>query len=258
MLAITSRAELLQSLKRQLRQISSVEIAPGDEPEVNSTGFPAVDQLLPRRGIPKGGLIEWLTGGAGAGAATLALAGVRAALDPQRALNHTGYWVVIDPHGEFYPPAVLGWGIPEGRLLVIRPATARDAAWAFEQALRCPGVAVTWNWVGPISERVLQRWKVAAEVGGGQGVLFRSEQALRQASWADVRWLVKPIASHPDARGPGIRGPAAGRRLRLELAYCRGALGGERVEVEYNDETGLVRVVPQLADPAPRRGAARA
>ncbi|MDB5337116.1 MAG: hypothetical protein JWN70_2735 [Planctomycetaceae bacterium] len=250
MIAITRRADLLQSLKRQLRQISGGEIAPGEAPEVNSTGFLAVDKLLPQGGIPKGGMIEWLTASAGAGAATLALAGVRAALNSTSALSHSGHWVVIDPHGDFFPPAVRGWGIPEGRLLLIRPATSRDAAWAFEQALRCPGVAVTWNWVGPTQERVLQRWKVAAEVGRGQGVLFRSEQALKQASWADVRWLVQPIAGRPDVE--------AGRRLRLELAYCRGALGGERVEVECNDETGLVRVVPELADPAPRRLATRA
>ena len=34
---------------------------------------------------------------------------------------------VIDPQGEFYPPAALGWGIPAGRLLLVRPATPRDA-----------------------------------------------------------------------------------------------------------------------------------
>ncbi len=257
MIAITTRADLLQSLKRQLRQISRGEIAPGEAPEINSTGFPAVDELLPQRGIPKGGMTEWLTAGVGAGAATLALAGVRAALNSTSDLSHNGYWVVIDPHGEFFPPAITGWGIPEGRLLLVRPATSRDAAWAFEQALRCPGVAVTWNWVGPTQERVLQRWKVAAEVGRGQGVLFRSDQALKQASWADVRWLVTPIAGRPDAASDAHRAEA-GRRLRLELAYCRGALGGERVEVECNDETGLVRVVPQLADSAPRRRTARA
>ena len=253
MIATTSRAELLQSLKRQLRQMSGNEISPGEAPVVHSTGFSAVDQLLPQGGIPQGGLTEWLTPSAGAGAATLALAGVRTALNPTDLMQHRGYWVVIDPHGEFFPPALVGWGIPQELLVLVRPATARDASWAFEQALRCPGVAVTWNWIGPVSERVLQRWKVAAEVGGGQGVLFRSEQALRQASWADVRWLVRPLAGRPDAHCPG-----AGRRLRLELAYCRGALGGEQVEVECHDETGVVRVVPQLADSAPRRHAARA
>lgn len=253
MLATTSRTDLLQSLKRQLRQLSGVDVAPGAKPEVNSTGFPAVDQLLPQGGIPKGGMIEWLTTGVGAGAATLALAGVRAALSSGETARQCGYWVVIDPYGEFFPPAVTGWGIPEDRLLLIRPASPRDAAWAFEQALRCPGVAVTWNWVGSIQERVLQRWKVAAEVGGGQGVLFRSEQALHQASWADVRWLVKPLARRSE-----VGSVKASRRLHLELAYCRGALGGERVEVECNDETGLVRVVPQLADSVPRRFASRA
>lgn len=240
----TSREDLLQSLKRQLRQFSRTEPAVLDRPDVVSLGLQELDDLLPAKGMPPGGIVEWLTPGEGAGAATLALAGVRAAL----AHNTTGCWVVIDERGEFFPPAALGWGISADRLLLVRPGTARDAAWAFEQALRCPGVAITWNWVNRAHERALQRWKVAAEAGGGQGVLFRSDQALRQASWADVRWLVKPVTG----------GRENGRRLHLELAYCRGVISGAQIELECDDEKGLVRMVPQLADSTSRRRSSRA
>lgn len=228
------RDDLLRGLKQQLRQFSPAEKRPNEDgPELFSTGLPAADQLLPLRGIPPGGIVEWLSPDSGAGAATLALAGVQAALRRQ------GWWVVIDLPGEFFPLAAKGWGIPLERLLLVRPSTLQDAAWAFEQALRCPGVAVTWNWIGRTSERLLQRWKVAAEVGQGQGVLFRSAQALQQASWADVRWRVQPLAGQS----------TSARRLRLELTYCRGILGAKQIDLECDDEAGYVRLAAPLADP---------
>jgi protein ImuA len=282
----TTRAEILQSLKLQLQQISKGKSQPADFPGgsfateistglvstgVVSTGVAALDLLLPQRGVPKGGMVEWLTTGAGAGAATLAMAGVCQACEKRSAgtvqemkggrftsespqASRRGYWVVIDPQRQFFPPAAWGWGVLPEQLLIVQPASERDAAWAFEQALRCPGVAVTWIWTGSVTERMLQRWKIAAEVGGGQGVLFRSDRALKQAAWADIRWLVQPVANHE----PGGAGGSGGRRFRLKLVYCRGALGGEQVEVECDDETGVVRVVPQLADSASRVSAARA
>jgi protein ImuA len=287
----TPRDEVLQTLKLRLQQISGTKSNACSSDEVLSTGITALDDLLPQRGLPKGSMVEWLIADAGVGAATLALAGVRAALE--KASGGTGCWVVIDLQRQFFPPAALGWGISLERLLLVQPASERDAAWAFEQALRCPGVAVTWNWIDSVTERMLQRWKVAVEAGGGQGVLFRSERALKQAAWADVRWLVQPlptpsapkqtdsthavskqIASNhsPPNRSPLNHNPPnynppnygaassseAGRRLRLKLVYCRGTLGGDQVEVECNDETGHVCLVTQLADSTPRITAVRA
>lgn len=236
----TTRVELLESLKRQLRQISASELA-DQAVEAVSTGIPALDDVLPQHGIPPGGMVEWLTDGPGVGATTMALAGVRAALP------RGGRWVVIDLRGDFFPLAVAGWGIPLERLVLVRPTTARDAAWAFEQSLRCPGVCVSWHWLEATPERTLQRWKAAAEVGQGQGVLFRPLTAQRQASWADVRWLVQAM---------GSSGEATVRRLRLDLAYCRGLLGGQRIDLECDDEAGSVRLAaPLVHSTAPQRKA---
>jgi protein ImuA len=242
----TARTDLLESLKLRLRQFSSAKSAADGARDVVSTGISALDDMLPQHGIPRGGVVEWLIADSGTGAATLALSGVRATLNETS--GGTGCWVVIDPQRQFFPPAVLGWGISLDRLLLVQPDSERDAAWAFEQALRCPGVAITWTWAGAVTERMLQRWKVAAEAGGGQGGLFRSDRALKQAAWADVRWLVQPVSSRSET----------GRRLRLKLVYCRGALSREQVEVECNDETGIVRVVSQLADSAAYQPAIRA
>ena len=230
----TSRADLLQSLKQQLRHLSSCQSSTEASGEVTSTGIAGLDGLLPQRGISRGSMVEWLMPDIGMGAVSLALMGVRTAL------SQGGWWVVIDLRGDFFPAAVSGWGVPLERLLVLRPTTPQDAGWAFEQTLRCVGVAVAWHWVGRVSERALQRWKVAAETGGGQGILFRPLAARRQASWADVRWQVQPL--------PGSLHSA--RRLRVELSYCRGVLGGNHVDLECDDETGRVCLVPPLANSA--------
>src|SRR5205823_11439094 len=99
------------------------------------------------------------------GAATLALA-VAA-----RALQQGGACVVIDGTGEFYPPAADDLGIPLERMVVVRPDNPRIALWAWEQALRCEGVAVTVGWIGELSDRPFRRLQLAAEAGGGLGFL---------------------------------------------------------------------------------------
>lgn len=196
-----------------------------------STGIPGLDRLLPGGGLEEGSLVEWL----GSGASVLALQGVRSALDQQQV------WAVVDPGGEFYSPAAQGWGVPLESLLLLRPGSAVDAAWAVEQCLRSPVVAVTWIRAETLSERVIQRWKISAETGGGVGVLFRPTRLRRQASWADVRWQVE---SQPDSSWQGQR------RLRVELLACRGAFAGGVVELSVNDATGHVCPVSAMANSA--------
>lgn len=231
------RAETLQALRRMVRSPSWSDQA--DRPRL-STGITALDALLPGHGLEGGSLVEWLTPVAGSGAACLALQGVRPALACRAA------WAVVDPAGEFHSPAVEGWGAPLETLLLLRPA-GTEAAWTVEQCLRCPAVGLTWIQIESISERVLQRWKIAVEVGGGLGVIFRPADSRRQASWADVRWLVQPQP-----------GAAVGRRVRVELLMCRGTFAGGSVELDVNDATGDVRLVSAVADSTPAVRARRA
>ena len=224
------RAETLRTLRQLCGKVShSVEA--GTRPRM-SLGIPALDALLPRGGLEPGSLVEWLSPVEGSVAAILALQGVLLALEGHLA------WVVVDPTGEFHPPAACGWGIPLESLLLLRPSSVADAVWAVEQCLRCPAVGVTWFQAQHLPDRVVQRWKRAAEVGGGIGVLFRPIEAARHSSWADVRWRVQSR----------IEGETAGRRVRVELVSCRGSFAGGVVELELHDATGDVCVVSAVAD----------
>src|SRR5262249_51326104 len=125
----------------------------------------------------------------------------------------------------------------------------QETCWAIEQCLRCPGVSATWAWVEPrIPARVCRRWQLAAEVGGGVGVIFRPETARREAVWADLRLLVTPR--------PGGQGEA--RRVRIDVLYRRGGLGGTAQVWEIDHAEGFVRLVPEVADPAAAEREARA
>jgi protein ImuA len=196
-----------------------------------------------------GTLVEWLSPGEGSGAATLALA-VAAPL-----LERSGVLVVIDDRRDFYPPSAAGLGIPLDQTVVVRPTNARDALWAWEQSLRSSAVVMTLGRLDALNDRAFRRLQLAAETGGGLGFLLRPAARRAEPSWAEARWLVSPVAS-------GQRSAAA-RRLplttyhspltrhwRVELLHCRGGVAGAVVELELNDETGLVRMASRLADPA--------
>ena len=229
------RAETLRTLRQLCRGTSKAYRPQSEERCRISTGLATLDALLPDRGLEPGWLVEWLSPVDGCGVSVLALQGVQPALARQQV------WAVVDGTGEFYPAAASGWGISLERLLWLRPVSVAETAWTVEQCLRCPGVGVTWFQADRIPERVLQRWKIAAEVGGGIGVLFRPAQATRNASWADVRWLVQPR--------PMIT-RAGGRRLRVDLVSCRGGYREGFVELEVCNETGDVRLVSALAGTA--------
>ena len=237
---VASRSEALRALRRLCRGTPSL-VSATDNPRL-SMGIPSLDLLLPQQGPERGSLIEWQSSVAGSGAAVLALQGVRSAVQRKKV------WAVVDPAGEFHAAAVSGWGLSMESLLLIRPSSRNDALWAVEQCLRCSAIGVTWTQSDQVSNRVVQRWKIAVEAGRGLGVLFRSAQQARQASWVDIRWLVQP-------RPATI---SNWRRLKVDLVSCRGAFSGGSVEMDVNDATGDVRLVSDLAGAASATRAAGA
>jgi hypothetical protein len=208
-----------------------------------SSGCPALDRILPDHGFRPGTLVEWLTSGPGDGAATFAF---RTAV---RTTNGDGRTVVVvDASGEFYPPAAIALGLEPSRLIVVHPGSPADHTWALDQALRCPAVAAAVAWpesacstgfsrnVGAIPPkggttskckfdgRTFRRLQLAAEQGGGLGLLIRPAAVRGEPSWADVRLLVEPLCE-------------AGRRIRIVLLRSRGGFGERAVEVEVDNES---------------------
>jgi protein ImuA len=190
-----------------------------------------------------GGIVEWLTAAPGAGAIAATMQMI------SRHFAAGGILAIVDSARECHVPALSGWGCTLSRTLLVCPRSRQEACWTIEQCLRCPGVSAVWAWVdGRFPTRIHRRWQLAAEVGGGVGMIFRPEAARRESTWADLRLLVTPLA--------GDQGES--RRVRIDILYHRGGLGGTAQVWEIDHAEGVMRVVPPMADPAAAERAAGA
>jgi hypothetical protein len=228
-----SEVQTLQELRRRIAEITTFQrprLAPYEP-----TGVAVFDALFPEGGSRRGMLVEFLSATEGAGAGTLGLAFARRACGDGQVL------VVVDDRSWFYPPAVLSLGIELSRCLVVRPGCWQDAYAALSQSLRCRAVGGVFCWCTKIGAVDYQRLRLAAESGGGLGVLVRPLEALRSPTRASARLLVSPIAS-----GEPVR------RFHVEVLRGRGC--GQALVLELDDETGDVHPPTRLAPPtAPAR-----
>jgi hypothetical protein len=254
-------ANIVAQLRERIQRLEGSRSGGGER--LLSTGCTPLDSLLPEAGFRPGILVEWLGDKEGSGAQTLAMLAAREAIAGGRVL------VVMDRRREFYPPAAAALGIDLQRTFVVRAARLEEELWALDQALRCPGVGATWAVVDQLDWRWFRRLQLAAEQGGGLGLLVRPEQARGQPSWSQVQLWVQPRAS------------VGSRRMRVEITHCKGVAPGGSVDLELDEETGEVRAAPvtvprsgacpdrrhethtlplaaQLAHPASRRRSARA
>src|SRR4051794_12453947 len=179
-----SRREVLEDLKERLHQLERSHRPQGRT--LFSTGS-ELDGLLPSNGLHAGTLVEWLSEGDGAGAATLAL------VLTARLLANGGFLLLVDNKHEFYPPAAAALGIPLDQTVIVRPATSGDALWALEQALRCRAVTVALGWIEKLNDRAFRRLQLAAETGGNLGFLLRPASWRAEPSWAELRLLVQAV-----------------------------------------------------------------
>ena len=227
-----SPEQLVRALQERIAAIEGARRGGADRPL--SSGCEALDRLLPGRGFRWGTLVEWLAAEEGSGAGTLALYAARQAAEEGGAL------VVLDQARQFYPPAAARLGIELDKMIVVQTPREADNRWALDQALRCPAVAAVLAWPEQLDGRTFRRLQLAAEEGGGLGLLVRPQHARHEPSWADVRLRVEPL---PAATAD------AGRRVRIQVLHGRGTTSGGSVEVEIDDETRTVHLAARLADP---------
>jgi len=169
-----------------------------------TTGFPALDALLPRRGWPYPALIELLTD-LESGTLSLCLPTLAALSQQQRWL----IWVA-PPHLP-HAPALQRYGLELARVLIIdtsldvqktatsvvlsgltRAASWHNNLWAFEQALRCADCGASLAWFEHLEPLHLRRLQLACETGDSLGILFRPARYATEASPAALRLLLTP------------------------------------------------------------------
>jgi len=151
-----------------------------------------------------------------------------------------------DPQREIYPPALKRHGIDLDRLVLLRPSCPADELWAVTECLRCKGVGVVVATPARLTRIEARRMQLAAERGGGVGVLIRPLGPTANQYAAASRWLVEPA-----------RGDQYVRRWKVRWMYGHGRRVGESVLLEANRETHLVRATDLVADRPPQTPAIR-
>jgi len=195
------------------------------------TGLGSLDAELPWGGLPRGAVSQILGGEPGLGAMSLALAvaGRAARGDDVAGPGWIGRGgveaesarpiVVIDPAGDFYPPAAVRFGLNPQRVLVVRPGRVLDAVWAAEQSLRCPAVAAVVARLERLGRVHSRRLQLAAEAGGGvagrpganvcgggRGVEWRAAKRRSRKAREGRHSRLDPRPPPPARTGDGIEG----------------------------------------------------
>jgi hypothetical protein len=142
-----------------------------------------------------------------------------------------------DPDGTLYPPALAAQGIPLESLYLLRPPNPAELTWAVAECLRCKGVGAVVAAPPLLNKLSARRLQLAAERGGGIGILMRHAGRASTDHAAATRWLV--------TAAPGER---TVQRWKIQLIHGHGGRVGENVFLEHYRETNSVRAVEQLAD----------
>lgn len=207
-----------------------------------STGCQALDRCLPGGGYDSGTVVEYLQAAIASGATSLALTAAREAM-----AKTDRFCLVVDWREQFYPPAAAALGIDLKRVVIVRPQTLAERLWAIDQALRSPAIVAVIAEVEHMDDRAARRLQLAAERGGGLGLLVRGAAARHHPSWAAVQWLVRPLPQSAcrSSGGQSSDGQLADerwphRQLEIELMRARGVPTGVKMRVQINAIHGRI------------------
>jgi hypothetical protein len=227
-----------------------------------STGFKEIDAIAPGSGLITGAIHEllWMSddGAPLRFAMHLARAAhgspgwksevrsrdlLRTSVRSSQVDSPRGAIVFCDDRQELYAPAIAAMNIPLDRVYLLRPQQREDVIWSIAECLNCKGVAATVATVDRLSRIEARRLQLAAERGGGIGLLLRPmirTQAGAQAPQiyaAATRWVVAPA-----------RGERTVQRWEVKLIHGHGGRIGQTVILEHSRETNLMRTLDKLAD----------
>lgn len=180
------RAALLAGLRARIARLDpGLETARATLPLA-----PELDAHLPWNGLPLAGLHEVLAvePGAGMGFSALLLARAQAALPGRSVL-----WIASEP--DAYPPGLAQLGLSAASLILIRAPRPADALWAAEEGLRCPAIAAVLLLNAAPDLTAARRLQLAAETGGGIGLLLRGDDESPGPTAALTRWRLAARAA---------------------------------------------------------------
>lgn len=194
---MSSPPALLQDLRDRLARIERGQAGRAPPPIPLAA---ALDGHLPDGGLARGALHEVLASDPGAALGFCALLLGRA----------EGPVLWIAPRADaVWPPGLHRLGLGIDRLILAQYRKPEDGLWALEEALRCPALGGAVLQLARLDLIAARRLQLAAEAGGGLGLLLREGAEAGGAANAITRWRVAAL-------------PGQGTLWRLDLLRCRG------------------------------------
>ena len=206
-----------------------------DDRSAFRTGLEAFDALSPGGALARGAVHELLH------APGHAMPMFPAAWLARCAANENAV-IWSDPHHELYPPALAALGIPLERVFLLHPTSEADQIWALAECLRCRGVSAVVAALPPrqrLTRVEARRLQLAAEQGGGVGLLMRSTARSSGEHAAVTRWLVKSESGERNVQ-----------RWRIQLIFGHGGQVGQSIILEHHRDrhaTAGKPLLPHLA-----------
>ncbi|MEE9253425.1 MAG: translesion DNA synthesis-associated protein ImuA [Pseudomonadales bacterium] len=194
------------------------------------TGHDALNALLPDGGWPRSGVTELITDSRGIGELRLLMPALASL---SQAENRWIAWI-RSPHIP-YAPALEACGIDTSKVLLIHPRNHKDALWAIEQALKTGTCAAVLAWPDPrqLKSQDIRRLQLAAKQGQTWGLMFRSEQSVRDASPAELRIQLRSPRDEQSAC----------KRVEIKILKRRGGWPTEFFPLEL--DTGVTGTAPK-------------
>ncbi|MFC0406769.1 ImuA family protein [Roseomonas elaeocarpi] len=198
-----------------------------------------IDGWLPDNGLLRGAVHEVLSGDEGAAVGFCAMVLGR--------LGGTVAWIAPEPDAA--PEGLRRFGLEPAAILFVAATEPADALWAMEEALRCSALAGALLVTASPGLAAARRLQLAAEAGGGLGLLLRPDEGAALPTAALTRWRV--AAAHESSTGSAApsRQPRWQPRWqfswqpswRLELLRARAGRAGQW-QVRWEAETRRLAV----------------
>lgn len=263
-----AQADILQRLRGRIAAIERGENNLRANEAALTFGVDEIDNHLPWGGLATGAIHEILDGddnnapkpseiktkyavrnkfGDGLnGAVTAFVAGLAGRAQKTRAAPVIWIAPRIPGRESLYGPGLLAYGLDPADLIVVRVPSDSDfavtALWAMEEALRAPAVGMVCAEIETLDLTASRRLQLAAETGGGLGLLLRpyrrsaTENTLPPTSSVS-RWRISSLPGAPaTADAPWLPENLPGQpRWQAELLRARGGRP-QTWQLEWRDE----------------------
>lgn len=148
-----------------------------------STGYTALDKVLPGGGWPTGSVSEILHARIGVGELSLALPLLARLTQSKRPV------ALIAPPLLPYAPRLAAAGLQLARVLVVEADADADALWSAELLLRAGSGAVLL-WIGKCDAQALRRLQLAAETADACALILRPDSFAAESTPSALRLRV--------------------------------------------------------------------